>query len=438
MRATAVARGAHIDAARLGAYALGTALVALVGVVAGLGAVALSAALQGCAALTASFPWLCWLLPLGGLATVGLYRMLRVPWFFSTNTVVSAVGEGRAVPLGLAPAILFGTCLTDLFGGSVGKEAAALQLGGSLASGVASGVERRMRRSGAALALLGEDRAGTYVLCGMAAAFSALMFAPLSAALFAAEVSRSHVGLRRGAPVLIAAFAGYGVARLFNVGYAWFDLVPMDLLAGELLPCAAVACVASALGALFCVALGRLKRLSWGRFSKPWVMALVGGAFVVVVAHVLGLDGFWGTGGAQMVAALHGEAAPWDFAGKFALTLLVLGCGFKGGEIMPAMCMGACLGCTLGHAMGADAAACAAVGLVATLAAASNCPLAAAVLGIEAFGFGLAPLLVAAALAGFVPTMRVSLYQSNTVAGLKALGVAARATFGGGEGRCGR
>ena len=169
----AVARGAHIDGARLGAYALGTALVALVGVVAGLGAVALSAALQGCAALTASSPWLCWLLPLGGLATVGLYRMLRVPWFFSTNTVVSAVGEGRAVPLGLAPAILFGTCLTDLFGGSVGKEAAALQLGGSLASGVASGVERRMRRAGAALALLGEERTGTYVLCGMAAAFSA-------------------------------------------------------------------------------------------------------------------------------------------------------------------------------------------------------------------------------------------------------------------------
>ena len=75
-----------------------------------------------------------------------------------------------------------------------------------------------------------------------------------------------------------------------------------------------------------------------------------------------------------MVAALHGEAAPWDFAGKFALTLLVLGCGFKGGEIMPVMCMGACLGCTLGHAMGADAGACAAVGLVAMLAAASNCP----------------------------------------------------------------
>ncbi len=174
--------------------------------------------------------------------------MLRVPWYFSTNTVVSAVGEDRAVPLGLAPAILLGTCLTDLFGGSVGKEAAALQLGGSLASGVAGAVERRMRRAGAALALLGEDRAGTFVLCGMAAAFSALMFAPLSAALFAAEVSRSHVGLRRGAPVLIAAFAGYGVARLFGVGYAWFDLVPMDPLVGELLPCAAVACAASALG----------------------------------------------------------------------------------------------------------------------------------------------------------------------------------------------
>lgn len=72
------------------------------------------------------------------------------------------------------------------------------------------------------------------------------------------------------------------------------------------------------------------------------------------------------------------------------------------------------------------------------LAAASNCPLAAAVLGIEAFGFGLAPLLVAAALVGFVPTMRVSLYQSNTVAGFNAFGAAVRATFGGGEGRRGR
>ena len=63
-----------------------------------------------------------------------------------------------------------------LVGGSAGREGAALQLGASLSAYIG----RKLR--------LDEKDGRTVVMCGMAAAFSALFGTPLTAAVFAMEV----------------------------------------------------------------------------------------------------------------------------------------------------------------------------------------------------------------------------------------------------------
>lgn len=77
--------------------------------------------------------WLLFLLPIGGLISVGMYKLCRTAGL-GTNQLFEAVrGEGTVSGL-LAPAVFLGTTVTHLFGGSAGREGAALQLGGSVSS----------------------------------------------------------------------------------------------------------------------------------------------------------------------------------------------------------------------------------------------------------------------------------------------------------------
>ena len=131
----------------------------LLGLVVGLLSLGLGAAVDGAAALFAAQPGLGWAMPVAGFAAFGLYRLLRVDFSWSTARVVKAAREGEEVPLRLAFAIIAGTALTILGGGSVGKEAAALQMGVA-ASGplrrLAAPAQRRLLAPAAMAAALGE------------------------------------------------------------------------------------------------------------------------------------------------------------------------------------------------------------------------------------------------------------------------------------------
>lgn len=76
--------------------------------------------------------WLIFLLPLGGLLTVWIYRVFDLRNNRGTNEIIDAVLDGHAVSPLVAPVIFLATAITHLFGGSAGREGAALQLGGLL------------------------------------------------------------------------------------------------------------------------------------------------------------------------------------------------------------------------------------------------------------------------------------------------------------------
>ena len=77
--------------------------------------------------------WLILLLPLGGLASVFVFKTLEVNAMGTNQVLKSAEGENCLSPL-LAPAIFLGSVISHLLGASVGREGAALQLGGSIAT----------------------------------------------------------------------------------------------------------------------------------------------------------------------------------------------------------------------------------------------------------------------------------------------------------------
>lgn len=87
-------------------------------------------------------------------------------------------------------------------------------------------------------------------------------------------------------------------------------------------------------------------------------------------------------------AVTAGEAEPLAFALKLLFTAVTLGCGFRGGEVVPTFFIGATLGCVLGPLLGIPAGFAAAVGLVALFCGAVNCPVASVILAVELFGSG--------------------------------------------------
>ncbi|MFR1640933.1 MAG: chloride channel protein, partial [Eggerthellaceae bacterium] len=115
------------------------------------------------------------------------------------RSVVDELRAGRRVPGSLTVGILGGSCLTLLGGGSVGMEAGALQMGASTGSvlGRAFKLPPARGRDGASDGYPGA--------IGMAAAFSALFFAPLGSCMFVLELVRFDRAVLRHAPAMLAA-----------------------------------------------------------------------------------------------------------------------------------------------------------------------------------------------------------------------------------------
>ncbi len=372
----------------------------LLGLVVGLLSLGLGAAVDGAAALFAAQPGLGWAMPVAGFAAFGLYRLLRVDFSWSTARVVKAAREGEEVPLRLAFAIIAGTALTILGGGSVGKEAAALQMGVA-----ASGPLRR-------LAAPAQRR--LLAPAAMAAALGALLDAPLAGIVFSFEVMRKRpAGSAEVACPAVAALVAWGVARMGGArllpgSFPKAALVVPDEVLPALGLAVAVGLAAAAMARVFCGALHGL-RCGLARLGAPLFALAVGGAATSLglgYAEVFGYEGlraYCGTGAAQIAAALAGDAPWWGFVAKAALTLLTLAGGYKGGEIMPVLAVGACLGAAVGEgacalaAMGGAAVPCssglavsgalpAILGFSAFFAACAKCPLAAGVMAAELFG----------------------------------------------------
>ncbi|MGN1090391.1 MAG: chloride channel protein, partial [Huintestinicola sp.] len=89
--------------------------------------------------------------------------------------------------------------------------------------------------------------------------------------------------------------------------------------------------------------------------------------------------------------AFMGNSSPELFILKLLFTALTLGAGYKGGEIVPSMFIGATFGCFYGGLMGLPPSFGAALGLVGVFCGVTNCPFASMLLAAELFGASALP-----------------------------------------------
>ena len=380
------------------------AVGALVGGVGGFVGTAFHLGVSYATAVRQAHPWILYLLPVGGVVIAGLYKLCRLEGK-GTNAVIESVHFGKSVPTLLVPLIFVATVITHLLGGSAGREGAALQIGGGI--GYRTGTLLR----------LGEKDLPLATLCGMSGVFAALFGTPLTATVFALEVISVGVLYYAGLlPCITASLTGYYIATVMGVEPTRFT-VAMPALSWPTLGLVTALAVGCALvSILFCRGLHITERLAERWLKNSFLRAAAGGLIIVLATLALGTTDYNGAGMDVIQRAVEqGQADGWAWFLKLAFTAVTIGCGFKGGEVVPSFFVGATFGCAAGGLLGLPPSFAAAVGLVAVFCGAVNCPIASVILSVELFGAGGMAYFAAACAVSYLLSGYCGLYSSQTI-----------------------
>ena len=346
--------------------------------------------------------WLIFLLPVGGLLGVAIYRLLKLQGNRGTNEVIDAVLSSGEVKPAVAPAIFLSTAITHLFGGSAGREGAALQLGGSVASGLGK------------IFRLGTENRKTLIMSGMSGAFAGVFGMPLTAALFCIEFESVNVIFFPALlPCILAAFTAAHIGALLGVHAETARVAVMTLSWDSVWRVAVLAVLVALLGVVMCAVFHKAECSAKDKVKNPWLRIVIGGLVVLGMTLLVGDHRYNGAGMDMALRAVAGDVDWYDFAVKMLFTVVTLATGFKGGEIVPTFCIGATFGCVAGAILGLDPGVAAALSLVGLFCCATNAPFASIVLSVEMFGSQNVQMFALVCAICFVLSGNGSLYSSQ-------------------------
>jgi H+/Cl- antiporter ClcA len=309
-----------------------------------------------------------------------------------------AVGDGRQDVRGTLLRVASSLC-TIASGGSIGREGAMVQL----AAATGSWIGQLGRFDGDVLRLL--------LACGAAAGFASAYDAPLSGAIFIAEIVYGTLVIRRLGPLMVASVTanvtvhqvlGYEpVYQIPPLHVASLWELPLFLLTGLLL---------GALAPLFMGVLDGARRLA-KRLPLGLPLKLALGGLVVGVISVWRPE-VWGNGYSVVNGVLH---TPWPLLlvlsvliAKIFATAATVGSGAVGGVFTPTIFVGTLLGLLAGsaaHALWPGSSlpiVYAVIGMGALLAATTHAPLMSFLIVFEmTLEYQLVPALMLACLAAY-------------------------------------
>lgn len=377
----------------------------IVGAIVGLCGTAFYFALSLVTVLRTQNTWLIFLLPLGGLGIVAMYRFLHNEKDTGTNLVISAIHSDDELPLRMAPLIFVSTLITHLFGGSAGREGAALQMGGSIGNALGK------------LFRFDDKDKHVMIMCGMSAAFSALFGTPMAAAILPMEmVSVGVMYYIALVPCVISSLVAHGIAYSFGVSNEMFiirSIPKFGIITSIEISVLAILCALVSI--LFCVLLHKSEDLYKRFFTNPYIRVIAGGCIIIVLTLLVGNQDYNGTGINIIEHCINGTVRPEAFLLKMIFTALTLGAGYKGGEIVPSFFTGAAFGCLFGNLLGFSPTLCTAVGMTAVFCGVTNCPITSLLISFELFGYDGMPYFLLATALSYMLSGYFGLYRSQKI-----------------------
>ena len=343
-----------------------------------------------------------YLMPVAGVLIVLLHQMFHELGNRGTNLILESISSDERIPMATLPCIFISTILSQAVGASAGKEGAALQIGGCIGNyfGDVFHMDERDKK--------------VMIMSGMSGCFGAIFGTPLAAAMFGIEVISIGVAYYAAlVPCVFASFIGAQISGALGLhGESFlilhipeFSLVPALYTVGLGLTCAL-------LSVCFCILLHETQHLYKNKIGNVYVRILVAAGLSIALALIVGPN-YCGAGFKLLEKAVIGESAYLGFLLKMIFTAVALGGGFKGGEIVPTLAVGASFGCTFGLLTGFEPSLCAAAGMLATFVGVTNCPIATMFLGFELFGFEAMPYFAVAVAISFTLSGYYGLYSGQ-------------------------
>jgi len=300
-----------------------------------------------------------------------------------TSTLIEAVAR-RAGVLRLRDTVLgtVSTLVTVGAGGSLGREAPLVQVGGALGSAIG----RRFGLTGQRLKIL--------LACGAASGIAAAYNAPIGGALFALEVILGNFALESFGPIVVASAIATVISRHLISSFPAYQppQLPSLVSAWELLHYLVMGLLIGLAGLLFMSVLrgaaAGFARIPIPKWTKPILGLGLVGAIGIRYPHVFG-NGY-DTVDLLLRASLPLTLVlllPWL---KIVATAATAGSGASGGLFTPTLFIGSMLGAAYGtwaHSLSftttASPSAYALVGMGAMLAATTQAPLTAILMIFE-------------------------------------------------------
>ncbi len=326
-------------------------------------------------------PWILFFLPAAGLLIVFLYRFTNNNNDTGTNMVIASIHSSTEVSHKMAPLIFISTVLTHLCGGSSGREGAAIQLGGSITDFLCSIKFLRFT----------PDDRRINIMCGMSAGFAALFGTPLASSVFAMEVI--SVGIMHYSalvPCTLASYTAYFIASRFGMQPESFTILQIpEFSMGKMLLFLLFGIAIAAISILFCTCMHQTEHLLKDKLKNPYLRIFTAGCMIILLSLLLQTDAYLGSGMGiiEEIFETNTPAAFYVFLLKILFTVLTIGSGFKGGEIVPSFCIGAAFGSFAAAIMGMPVTLTAACGMVGVFCGVTNCPITSLLIAFEMFGF---------------------------------------------------
>lgn len=329
--------------------------------------------------------------------------------------LVFDVGEGKEnkIPIRLIPFLMGCTWLTHLFGGSVGKEGAAVQMGAAFAYEAGKRIPVR-------------NAENIFLITGMAAGFAGLFRTPMAAVFFAMEVIvAGKMEYKALAPVFTASFAAYltsGLCGLPKFEFIIPDKVTLDF--ENVLKLAVLGIIFGLVGGAFTFFLKHTKKFIAKKITNPYIRVLILGVCLSALFLLLWKGRYSGLSTNLMVDSLSSgtkKIYPWDWALKFILTILTISAGFQGGEVTPLFVIGSTLGVWTGALLGFPTSMAAGLGCAAVFGSATNTVLAPVFIGAEIFGYQNLPYFFVVCVVAYIFNTNQSIYSAQKIVSKRKL-----------------
>lgn len=322
---------------------------------------------------------------LGGLVLAGFGLWVKASKRRLVDPVEANALHGGQMSFRDSMIITGQTLISEGFGASIGLEAAYTQIGSGFASKAAGYM--RARRSDIRM-LVG---------CGAAGAIAAAFGAPLTGAFYAFELIIGTYTIASLAPVIVASIAAVLVAGLLGNVTTVVHLTGTQVLEWkELLAAAALALITGVFGIVLMVLVGRVERLFRAIKIPKLMRPAIGGIFLIPLIAIT--PAVLSSGHGAMQVLFDPPATPLlvllaMIGAKVCASAISIGSGFRGGLFFASLFLGALIGQAFYQGLNmilpgsfGDPAVAALVGMTGLAAAVIGGPLTMAFLALEMSG----------------------------------------------------